>query len=326
MEIVLNTFGTAISRDNEAFIVSTNEGRRRIPVDGVTSIRISRSAQITSDAILLAIENEIEVIFASKNGSIAGRVWSPRYGSISTIRKGQLAFCHHADAVNWIKGVIKRKMENQQALLLMMRTDNFDHAADVDAAVSRIDQFLRKAESVEADRIQDVAGIIRGLEGYSAKIYFAAMNLFLPAEYRFEARSQHPATDVANALLNYGYGILYGKIENALITAGIDPYIGILHRDEYRRPVLVYDVIEIYRIWIDHVVWSILAHKAVTDEMYSMGSDGSCYLEALGRRVIIQSVSDFLDEVITYKGMTRSRKVQIDLFAQELAQIFKKYQ
>ena len=50
--------------------------------------------------------------------------------------------------------------------------------------------------------------------------------------------------DVANALLNYGYGLLYGKVESGLIKAGIDPYICVLHRDEYNRPVLVYNIIE----------------------------------------------------------------------------------
>ena len=103
-------------------------------------------------------------------------------------------------------------------------------------------------------------------------------------------------------LLNYGYGVLYGKIEGALIKAGIDPYIGILHRDDYNRPVLVYDVIELYRIWVDYVVYSLVVQQVVTDEYYSVREDGSYWLESLGRRVLIQSLNDYLDEIITVKG------------------------
>lgn len=75
---------------------------------------------------------------------------------------------------------------------------------------------------------------------------------------RFKERSQHPARDMVNALLNYGYGILYGSIQVELIKAGIDPYIGVLHRDNYNKPVLVYDIIELYRTWIDEVVFSLV--------------------------------------------------------------------
>lgn len=100
-------------------------------------------------------------------------------------------------------------------------------------------------------------------------------------------------------MLNYGYGLLYGKIEGILIKSGIDPYIGILHRDDYNRPVLVYDIIEKYRIWVDYIVYSLVAQEVVTTELYSVKEDGSYWLEGLGRRIIIQSLNDYLDEQIT---------------------------
>ena len=132
--------------------------------------------------------------------------------------------------------------------------------------------------------------------------------------------------DIVNALLNYGYGILYGRIEGALIKSGIDPYIGVLHRDDYNRPVLVYDVIELYRIWIDYVVYSLVAQKVINGDYYSIREDGSYWLEGLGRRVLIQSLNDYFDEIICVKGSSRSRLNQIQLYAQELAQKFKLYE
>lgn len=55
MELILNTFGTSLSRDNEGFVVSFGEGRQRIPAEGIKSIQISKGAQITSDAVLIII-------------------------------------------------------------------------------------------------------------------------------------------------------------------------------------------------------------------------------------------------------------------------------
>jgi len=326
MELVLNTFGTSLSRNNEGFLITHKDGKQQIPVPGITSIQISRGAQITSDAILLAIENEIEVLFMDKSGNPIGRVWSPKYGSISTIRKGQVNFSFSHDALEWIKEIIRQKIENQQALILMMAPEEGIEQYVIDKAVNRLEDYRKKIKSLEGDIVSDVAPTLRGWEGVSSKIYFEMLNLYIPENMRFEQRSQHPAMDPVNALLNYGYGILYGKIEGALIKAGIDPYVGIMHRDNYNRPVLVYDVIELYRIWVDYVVYSLIIQGALSDEFYSVKEDGSYWLEPFGRRVLIQSINDYMEEIIEQKGISRSRITQIHLYAQSLAQIFKRHE
>lgn len=326
MELILNTFGTSLSRDSEGFIISHKNGKQRIPADGIKSIQISRGAQITSDAVILAVEKEIEVLFMDKGGQPIGRIWSPKYGSVSTIRKGQLAFSFSKEAITWIKNIIRQKIENQQALLLMMRKDDNATENKVQKAINRLEDYRTKIAGLEGEIVADIAPNLRGWEGVASKIYFEALNLFIPEPLRFENRSQHPAMDIVNAMLNYGYGLLYGKIEGALIKAGIDPYIGIMHRDDYNRPVLVYDVIEIYRVWIDYVVYALVSQSSINDEYYSVKEDGSYWLEPLGRRVLIQSVNDYLEEITTNKGVSRSRQQQIFLYAQDLAQQFKRFE
>ena len=204
MELVLNSYGASLSRDNEGFIIVNQDGKQRIPTDGIRSIQISRGAQITSDAVMLAVEKEIEVIFTDKGGNVIGRIWSPKYGSVSTIRKGQLNFTFSHEAVNWIKSTITKKMENQQALLLMMKTD--DPATDkiIGKSISKINDYRNKVSALDGEVVSDIAATLRGWEGQASKIYFNALNTFIPQEYRFEQRTQRPAMDVANALLNYG--------------------------------------------------------------------------------------------------------------------------
>lgn len=119
--------------------------------------------------------------------------------------------------------------------------------------------------------------------------------------------------------------MLYSRIEGALIRAGIDPYIGILHMDDYCRPVLVFDVIELYRTWADRVVYTLLSQELETDDLCSVREDGAFWLESLGRRILSQSVNDYLDEVVTENGVKRSRRTSIELYAQALAQKFKGY-
>lgn len=324
MELVLSSFGTCLSMENNAFLVTSAAERRRIPVDSVHAIQISRGASITSDAVLMAIDNEIPIIFVDRKGTPKGRIWSPKYGSISTIRKGQLAFAQSQAAVMWIKGIVDKKIANQQALILTMLHAQ-EEQKQAERAVHRLEAYRQKIAQLQGNAVRDVAAELRGWEGAAAKIYFEQMNTALPQNLRFAERTQHPALDPVNAMLNYGYGILYGKIEGALIKAGIDPYIGILHRDEYNRPVLVFDVIEIYRIWMDYVIYTLACQNSITDDFCSVRPDGAYFLETLGKRVLIQSFNDYLEELIEQDGLSRSRETHIQLYANQLAQKFRLY-
>lgn len=100
---------------DEQYVEASETARNLIE----TSIQISRGAQITSDAVLLAVENEIEVLFNNRTGKPMACIWSPKYGPVATIRKGQLAFTFSPNAVGWIKEVLCKKTENQQTMLLM---------------------------------------------------------------------------------------------------------------------------------------------------------------------------------------------------------------
>jgi CRISPR-associated protein Cas1 len=81
--------------------------------------------------VILAVEHEIEVLFMDKSGMPIGRIWSPKYGSISTIRKGQLNFTFSKEALVWIKEVIRKKNRKSAALLLLMQSDDAKFACNV---------------------------------------------------------------------------------------------------------------------------------------------------------------------------------------------------
>ena len=205
-------------------------------------------------------------------------------------------------------------------MLYMVDASEVAFKRKLDKAITKLGDYLNRLYAIEGECTQDVANELRGIEGIAAHTYFMTINLALPQQYQTAERSQHPALDITNALLNYGYGILYGKVESALIRAGLDPYLGVLHRDEYNRPALAFDLIEVFRVWVDYVVYTLLAQQAVTEDYYSMSENGACWLEPLGRRVMIQSLNDYLDEVIDCEWGQRSRETIIFLTAQSLAQ------
>jgi CRISPR-associated protein Cas1 len=327
MHLVINSYGATLQKENDLFVITTPEGKQNIPPEKLRSISISKAARITSDAVLLAIKHEIDILFVNDNGMPAGRVWSVQYGSISSIRKAQLQFLYSPLALIWVKELLVEKINNQIALLLALQPDSsvLPQFNIVRFAINGIKDHKTKISNVEGECLSDVAASLRGWEGAAGKKYFSAISALLPTEFRFESRTRQPAIDKFNSLLNYAYGILYGKVEGALIKAGIDPYCGIFHRDEYNRPALVFDIIEKYRIWMDYVVVQLCTQQAIPNDCFEIDSITGAYkIESLGKRILIQSVNDYLAEIININGIERSRQTHIDLNAHELAKTFTK--
>jgi CRISPR-associated protein Cas1 len=321
MHVVLNSYGTSLQREGGRFVVYTQEGKDYIVPDQVRTISVSKGAKISSDAVLLAIEHEIDLMFVDGKGSPKGRVWSVKYGSIATIRKNQLEFIFSPKAVDWVKQLLAYKMDTQIALLLAMDPEAESSRQLLQRAINALEDHKQKLLRLEGEVVADIAPSVRGWEGAASRRYFQAISSVLPEAYQFSGRSQNPATDPFNALLNYGYGMLYGKVEGALIKAGIDPYVGIFHRDDYNRPVLVFDVIERYRVWVDYVVIQLCRQEVFPEECF-VERNGAIWLEGLGKRILIQSVNDYLAEVVSYDNMERSRGVHIQQYAHKLARFF----
>lgn len=320
MELVLNSYGVSLIKENNNLVVIHNDEKQKIPIDKLKTILISKGAKISSDAALLAIENEVEILFVDGVGTPQGRIWSIKYGSVSTIRRKQLDFTLSNKSVIWIKKMLEEKINNQIALLLSITPLDWEQKPKLDKVIRRLNDYKKKIADKQAELISDIAPSLRGWEGAASRYYFEIISDLIPSQYKFEGRSQHPATDVFNCLLNYGYGVLYGKVEGALIKAGLDPYVGVMHREDYNRPVLVFDVIEKYRIWIDFVVFKLLQQEVINEDCYIIKNDGSYWLDGLGKRILIQSINDYFEEVVNISNLNRSRQNHINMFGTKLAQ------
>jgi len=105
-------------------------------------------------------------------------------------------------------------------------------------------------------------------EHLASKIYFKEFAKAIPERYEFVSRNQsfirnskNSATDVINALLNYGYSVLAGEISKFVLGIGLDPYLGFMHRSHTGFQPLVYDLIEPFRWLVDYSVFQIANHK-----------------------------------------------------------------
>jgi len=127
-------------------------------------------------------------------------------------------------------------------------------------------------------------------ENVAGRIYFREFAKAIPQRYGFSSRNQsfiriskNNATDIINALLNYGYSVLAGEISKFVCGFGLDPYFGFMHKTHSGFQPLVYDIIEPFRWLVDYSVFQIAnnpSHKhRIKLKEYANTRDGKVVLE-----------------------------------------------
>lgn len=328
MQLIINTYGTYIHVKDDMFeirVPGTNEQPAKnqcIASHKITTILLSKGAAVSTDAIILAMKNNIDIVVLQKDGFPVGRFWHSRLGSTTRIRKKQLEASLSKTGVELIKQLIGNKINNQTGFLKKLKKHREQSGNEIQAEIEKIESLHKKLAGLEATSTDEIADTIRGLEGTSGRLYFGLLSSLLTERYQFNGRSFRPATDQFNAFLNYAYGILYSRVEKALIVAGIDPFVGILHRDDYNMKSMVFDFIEPYRIWADEVVFKLFSAKKVNDSHTSPVA-GGCTLNDSGKALLVEHFFKFFDEekaLHNGKNQTRGNILQLDAHA--LAQLF----
>ncbi|MCF6286986.1 MAG: type II CRISPR-associated endonuclease Cas1 [Candidatus Hydrogenedentes bacterium] len=122
--------------------------------------------------------------------------------------------------------VVQAKVRAQASLLQQLRGDDYGLEA-------------------LAGRVQ--SGDPKNIEAQAARRYWT--KLFADDTFR-----RNRDADGANALLNYGYGVLRGVVGRAICTTGLHPALGIHHHNRYDAFCLADDLMEPYRPLVDRAV------------------------------------------------------------------------
>jgi CRISPR-associated protein Cas1 len=110
-----------------------------------------------------------------------------------------------------------------------------------------------------------------------------------------------------------------------MLKSGLDPYMGILHADQYGgRPTLVFDAIESWRPWADQVAVGLVDDSKIQPtDFETYDHKEGLWLGGSGKSAVIDAMLDFLQAQSVYEGRNVRRSVQIDLEAQKLAVFLK---
>jgi len=300
MQLVINTYGCFLRKKEKCFLVKNENRVFEVSARKVQSIVITTSAYLSTAAIKLAMDNNIDIVFLDEYGNPYGRVWQSKLGSTTLIRRRQLEYVVDTKGLELAKEWVSRKFENQIGFLSQLKNSRPEKAPKISGWIRSIEDIQEKLECLEGT-LEEKRNSILGYEGSAGRIYFEALNYIMPDRFKFEGRSRHPAKDEFNCLLNYGYGILYSMVEKACILSGLDPYVGFLHTDNYNKKSLVFDLIEMFRIIVDKTVVFLFSQRKVKKEYFEK-IYRRITLNREGKAFFVEALNRTIEKALRYRG------------------------
>ena len=184
MQLVINTFSSYLRKKEGNFLVKTDDQTFEVSAKKVQSIMITTSAYLSTDAIKLAMDNNIDVIFLDEFGDPFGRVWHSKLGSTTLIRRKQLEIANDERGLTLAKEWVITKMENQIDFLKRLKNSRPQKEEELEGYVSTLEDMRQEMEKLEGT-IDEKRGSMMGMEGSAGRAYFDALGFVMPDRYKY---------------------------------------------------------------------------------------------------------------------------------------------
>jgi len=204
-----------------------------------------KGGYLSTKAIQLLSANHINTIFLDSFGNLVS-CFSGVMSSFTGISRRMGQYDSFRDGVKVLelqKNLITSKLESQ----INFVTDHITR--------EKVSDYLRKIPNCKSYR--DIIGI-EAKAGITYRQYYTGL---FDAKYEYHSRKNagrknkpRYATNVINALLNYGYSVLYSEVAKQIHAQGMDPFYGFYHKSHESEQALVYDLAEPYRVLVESAV------------------------------------------------------------------------
>jgi CRISPR-associated protein Cas1 len=328
--LIVEQRGAFVHKHSERLMVKVkDETVAQAPLMHLESVMIATgAASVSAEAIRECAERGIPIHFVSGTGEPYASLYASGLTATVLTRRAQLEAFRDVRGLQAAAAFCKGKILNQMNLLKYAAKYRKEAAPEIYAELQviaaevndhdiELDEKFGKLESLQVKTIDDWRFELLSVEGRAAQKYWAGVKQILPADCGWPGREGRGATDSINCALNYGYGILYGQVERALVLAGLDPYAGFIHVDRPGKPSLTLDLIEEFRqAVVDRTVIG-LVNKGVAIEQTEDR------LEHATRRMLAEKVLARLESAEPYEGKRLPLRAILQSQARHLAAFFR---
>ena len=300
--LYLLSAGSSAHKAGPRIVVEKNsEVLGRLPVRSIDGLVVGRNAQLSTQTIFELMELHIPIFYIDSRGKIIGHFICEKQSATRLLRQLEI-FRDMNRQLELSREIISEKISNQRALL-----KRYEKTVDADK-LERTNKKLKQTE----EKLSAIKTLeeLRGAEGIASKIYFATFTELLDqTRWKWKERSQHPAKDPVNALLNYGYAFLEREVRIAVALAGMDARIGFFHSNDGRKDSLIFDMMEFFRQpVIDRFILNLLNKRMLQPENFSSTAD-ECRLTDEGRIIFCNRYEEYMAKVYREYGGKNSRDV-----------------
>lgn len=242
----------------------------------------------------------ISMTFCTPRGRFLARVCGESSGNVLLRRAQYRAADDPAQSCRIARSMVFGKIYNARWSIERTRRD---HGLRVDEERLSIVSAQMKGllPQVAAETSLDS---LRGLEGAGATAYFGVFDQLILGEkplFSFQSRSRRPPLDPINALLSFAYSMLAHDCASALESAGLDSYVGVLHRDRPGRSSLALDLMEELRPCLaDRFVLTLVNNRVFKESDFSIRESGGVFLSDEGRRTFLRRWQERKRETLTH--------------------------
>ena len=319
INLVVNNYGSFIGKTSERLVVKeSGKVVQEVPFFDLSQVTITTSgATLSSDAIRMCVEHGVQINFLSSTGQPYAKISSPQLTATVQTRREQLMAYLDQRGLILAKAFITGKIKNQANTLKYFAKHRKEAQQEtyvrVMAAVKKMAEILQEIDAYQGGQIDDVRGQYLSVEGRASAVYWQQVAAILEGKVDFPGREHRGAADPFNAMLNYGYGILYSQVWSALLLAGLEPFAGFMHVDRPGKPSLVLDLIEEFRQpVVDRVVIAMFS-KGVKVQL----DEGK--LSAQTRKDLADKILSRLEATETYAGKKYKLSTVIQRQARSIA-------
>jgi CRISP-associated protein Cas1 len=173
-----------------------------------------------------------------------------------------------------------------------------------------------------------------GYEGAGAASYFGVLGACIDnPDFVWVGRSKRPPGDPMNAMLSFGYQVVWNHLLSLIELQGLDPYAACLHQGSERHPALASDLIEVFRAPIVDSLVLYLVNRRMIDAHadFEFPVAGGCYLNESGRKKFLTALIQRLEErvQVTPESVGPRWEVlnrQVKVFRQFITQVSPTYE
>ena len=240
--LVICHYGTYLGLNNHRLAIKENDEVRYYPLNRLCTVSIAKHGVSLSSDLVEAFSNRgIKLFFLDFRGVAHSAILGQSQHGVVAVRLAQMKFCEN-NTISLAKKIVIAKMKNQRAVLNHL--GKYHKNTNLDVASRDILENINKTQKVKTMEA------LMGFEGLGARIYFKNLRQAKLFSSSFENREGRGSQEINNMMLNFGYAVLSGYILNSINNAGLEPYLGIMHKQRAGKMSLVLDIMEEYRAWV----------------------------------------------------------------------------